>query len=232
MRPREWIQKLWHRAKRGQPDEEADDVPTDSPTAIGIITHDVIVGSIKHFIARPRRQNDWPWELYMLFLPGTDHLSEDSYNRGLEWKATLAVRTKDLRALMERGIRLRMKTHEARTRDIDVERIPRDEVSYSRTLRLLIRRRQWKFPGPGPRSQGHMLLSVSTRGVKEAYEFDPRQLSARNVVAAVAFDAEGKTVYKFSELDPQDNFNTIYGDEPMEGLWPWPRATEEGQVST
>ncbi|KAI1401578.1 hypothetical protein F4819DRAFT_508425 [Hypoxylon fuscum] len=43
------------------------------------------------------------------------------------------------------------------------------------------------------------------------------------VHAAYAFSLSSKCIYQFHLARPQDAYNAIYDDTPLEGWWPWPK---------
>ncbi|KAK9416593.1 hypothetical protein SUNI508_09699 [Seiridium unicorne] len=48
-------------------------------------------------------------------------------------------------------------------------------------------------------------------------------ISFRNVNSAYAYGVSGKSVYQYTRWAPDEAFNAIYDDMPLEGWWPWPR---------
>ncbi|KAK7947702.1 uncharacterized protein PG986_008588 [Apiospora aurea] len=65
-------------------------------------------------------------------------------------------------------------------------------------------------------------LIVRTRGVlPDLGEFRFLALTHRNVASCWAVNNEDKLIYQFER--GKGGVNAIYGDLPLEGLWPWPR---------
>ena len=44
---------------------------------------------------------------------------------------------------------------------------------------------------------------------------------------AGACNGYGRPIYAFDAVESGINFNAIYDDMPMEGLWPWPKKSQE-----
>lgn len=56
----------------------------------------------------------------------------------------------------------------------------------------------------------------------------PSNLSIQMVYDAWAWSINDKIIYEYTSWKPEDNFNAIYDDMPMEGWWPWPKKEEPG----
>ncbi|KAI1263240.1 hypothetical protein F5Y18DRAFT_429329 [Xylariaceae sp. FL1019] len=54
--------------------------------------------------------------------------------------------------------------------------------------------------------------------------FRPADLSHNNVRYLRGWNKFGQPVYVYSTEHPTFNINAIYDEEPLSGIWPWPRA--------
>ncbi|KAK8028267.1 hypothetical protein PG991_005323 [Apiospora marii] len=74
-----------------------------------------------------------------------------------------------------------------------------------------------------PRWVAHMACLAGD--IRSLADMHPWELSHQHVTAASAWAVEGQQIYRFDRRYPSVFINTIY-DIPLQGLWPWPKATE------
>lgn len=57
-------------------------------------------------------------------------------------------------------------------------------------------------------------------------EFRLKGLTTDRIARGYAWNTEWLTVYNYDAFRPEENFNTLLEDMPLEGLWPWPKSAE------
>ncbi|KAH7125848.1 hypothetical protein EDB81DRAFT_764944 [Dactylonectria macrodidyma] len=138
-----------------------------------------------------------------------------------DWFGILSLRTRDLPGLMKQGLYLSQ--DHVQQRNNYLKRTPRpgdNKLLYSRIYPLI----DSTWTGQ---------LRVAGWNVKPLSEFRIAHLLVDHVVEAMAFDQNENVVYYWNTFAPETNFNMIYDDMALDGLWPWPRESKsetEGQM--
>lgn len=69
-----------------------------------------------------------------------------------------------------------------------------------------------------PKWSAKVLVTAST-----VRELSQCRLSTRLSVESVGFDKSGRRMCGFSAVGPDESFNTIHDDKPLDGWWRWPQ---------
>lgn len=224
MRFQDLIQQKTHEEEPAVKQDEKDDPPPYNH--IGLTVDPGIVKRVKNFTHSTRAANERKWKLEMMLFPSVTALPESPYKDDAGWSARLTVNTDDISSLMKSGFRLSEDTVKKSKGHIVIDHESQSECRARSKPRHT---RKYVFEGRASHVKWKASLSVYAYKVGELSRFRVESLSAHNVGAAVATDRQGNTVYHFSVVSPDDSFNAIYDDMPMEGLWPWPRARMPGR---
>ena len=215
MRFQDWAQQ--RRAEEPPPTERNEKDEPPPYNQIKMTVDPGIVKRVKSFTPSTQGPYNKKWKLEMMLFPSVIALPESPYKDDAGWAARLTVHTDDITTLMKSGFRLSENTVKKSKGHIVVDR----EVQPQFKPRHI---RKYAFEGRATGIKWKASLSVYAHKVGELSRFRAESLSADNVGAAVATDKQGNTVYHFSVVSPDDSFNAMYDDMPMEGLWPWPRV--------
>ncbi|KAK4140775.1 uncharacterized protein C8A04DRAFT_14637 [Dichotomopilus funicola] len=96
--------------------------------------------------------------------------------------------------------------------------------SYRRHWSLL----DWHPDQPAGAPQWEGSLVVSSDRINILANFQVQDLTWENVYCASVHNDDRDSVYDYSALEEDSNYNCFYDNMPMKGFWPWPR--EEGIV--
>lgn len=70
-------------------------------------------------------------------------------------------------------------------------------------------------------------ITVYTKSVAVLSEFELCWLTAENLGLTYATNWDGKMVYMYRKWQAENTYlNAIYGNMPLKGWWPWPKAVE------
>lgn len=172
---------------------------------------------IENFMSTTRPRPGGDWQLEMLMFATAAYLSENIFdNQG--WVARVCVNVRTLPNLMRSGFHVAEENVQRRkgyfVLDPQGQNPFEGQPTHSPRYSL-------KSTG-SPRWNAEVIVTAST--VRELSQFQmPQSLSAENVGVAVGFDRSGQRIYGFSVVDPDENFNAVYDDMPLNGWWPWPR---------
>ncbi|CAI0646447.1 unnamed protein product [Colletotrichum noveboracense] len=67
---------------------------------------------------------------------------------------------------------------------------------------------------------------VGSNEMEALAEFRLKGLTTDRIAHGYAWNTEWLTVYNYDAFKPEENFNTLLEDMPLEGLWPWPKSAE------
>ncbi|KAK8131740.1 hypothetical protein PG984_008178 [Apiospora sp. TS-2023a] len=71
-------------------------------------------------------------------------------------------------------------------------------------------------------------MQVHAEKVTPLSRFRPGQLTPeRHLTAVLARATNGAPVYSWCSWAPDEAYNALYDDMPMEGWWPWPKTRPE-----
>ena len=143
-------------------------------------------------------------------------------NHGVDWKARIMITTTDLPRLMRQGFHwseANVRREWGCIRDNDIN-------SYLEE-RGWVKMRHYALAHQGQDLQWSGSLTVFARTIAVLSSFRTSDLSPDLAYCTWATNPAGRLCYRYSVWDPQDNFNAIYDDMPMEGWWPWPRAEKD-----
>lgn len=215
MHSQDWVQQKKSEERPPTEKDEKDEPPPYNQ--IKMTVDPGIVMRVKSFNPSARAAHERKWKLEMMLFPSVVALPESPYKDDAGWCARLTAHTDDITPLMKSGFRLSEDTVRKSKGHIVVDREAQSQFKPRHT-------RKYAFEGRASHVKWKASLSVYAHKVGELSRFRVEGLSADNVGAAVATDRQGNTVYHFSAVSPDDSFNAMYDDMPMEGLWPWPRA--------
>lgn len=68
-------------------------------------------------------------------------------------------------------------------------------------------------------------FGVAAREMSDLSGFRIHNMTINNVVSTKAFTKDKEQIYHFDRFCPQKNLNVIYDDMPLQGWWPWPKAS-------
>ena len=78
----------------------------------------------------------------------------------------------------------------------------------------------------GPDPQWFATLDVWARTNSVLSGFKLKNLSTHNTYQASSVNSLRQRIYEYSFLRPLENISLIFGETPLEGAWPWPRADD------
>lgn len=145
------------------------------------------------------------------------------------WAARVVFHTKDLPGLMHRGLFLRHENVDYRKNYCRVLG-ERESPPFTHARYFEAKDISSAFGGSGG-SGGDCKLWTAKVSVY-AYDFGTlgafrlQDLAQETVYSTTGLDTRGRPLYKFSALRPGDNFNAIFDDLPLPGMWPWPKVEE------
>ena len=73
-----------------------------------------------------------------------------------------------------------------------------------------------------PNLLGHGYRKGSTYELNALAEFRLKDRTADRIARSYALNTERLAVYNYDAFKPEENFNILLEDIPLEGLWPWP----------
>ncbi|KAG6013725.1 hypothetical protein E4U54_006403 [Claviceps lovelessii] len=136
------------------------------------------------------------------------------------WYGLLTLYVHDVSHMMEHGLHFSSKNVDPRGSLIADDGGP-EMTPYTKSLgwthyrRFVLRDLDQENP------QWKGFLIIYSRGIKELSHFRVDGLSFRNIRFARAKVGQN-LVYNFDCVSPENNYNTIFDDMPMQGWWPWP----------
>ncbi|KAI0414472.1 hypothetical protein F5X98DRAFT_377792 [Xylaria grammica] len=160
-------------------------------------------------------ENEQPRSMKFAFCPNP---SDESLNQ--DWVAAPLVKCSDVPRLMREGFHW------------DWANVVREEGWFDYDFTEALNRQDGK---PWARARHYVIkdlqkplrwiATLKVFALKEvtAHQFDLNQLSRGNVYWAAAYNLSHHRIYNWLCNSPDDWFNVIYDDTPMEGWWPWPR---------
>lgn len=69
-------------------------------------------------------------------------------------------------------------------------------------------------------------LKVSSMTISTLRNFRLDWLSMESISAVGAWNWDNQCIYQYDAADPDVRFNAIYDDMPLDGVWPWPKASK------
>ncbi|KAI1192709.1 hypothetical protein F5X97DRAFT_337349 [Nemania serpens] len=70
-------------------------------------------------------------------------------------------------------------------------------------------------------------IEVYSSSYETLHHFDFSQLSREKIRSGEALNQSRELIYEYYHGQPQQCYNAIYDNMPMEGQWPWPRKDDE-----
>lgn len=135
------------------------------------------------------------------------------------WSARVVFHTKDLAYLMHHGLSLTQENVDFRKNHCrllrDRENQPWTHARYFEAKDNNTLESHWSAK-----------ITVFGNDYGTLGAFRLQDLSLETVNSAAAYDNRNRPLYKFSVMDPDSNFNAIFDDLPLPGMWPWPKAPE------
>jgi hypothetical protein len=195
---------------------------TSSPASSGVTNNDNPSDKTQNQKANPSIVNTFTrykavagWGTVLLLLvPG---VSTQEYQEA-SWAATLVIRC-DVSRLMREGLFW--------TPD---NIIPEEGHLFCPVHRKWLAKglchgRSWiladKSNGENPRWVGRLEVSAHLYEMLQA--FRPENLSMENVSLVYAQNGNGQMVYNYLRRWPENDYNYIYDNKPLQGWWPWPK---------
>ncbi|KAF4834816.1 hypothetical protein CGCSCA4_v012811 [Colletotrichum siamense] len=132
------------------------------------------------------------------------------------WEASLYVQARDVGQLMHEGFYLST-DQEIKGTGCIAQNVCPGEPNYGDWKHT----RHYIFKDPDMKWTAH--LHVCASQMAELARFRLTDLKPSKLVFSWGYNPEGFHVYGYSLFNPKDNFNTIYEDVPLEGIWPWPK---------
>ncbi|KAK2756013.1 hypothetical protein CKAH01_17227 [Colletotrichum kahawae] len=134
----------------------------------------------------------------------------------IRWEANLYVQARDVGQLMREGFYLSA-DREVKDTGCIAQNICPGEPNYGGWKHT----RHYIFTDSDMKWTAHLHVYVSQ--MAELARFRLADLKPSQLVFSWAYNPDGFRVYGYSLFNPEDNFNTICEDMPMEGIWPWPK---------
>lgn len=170
---------------------------------------------------QPLTRTNTPLNLQIRFFPDP----RASSNRDRDWEADLSVHSTDIVGLMKDGFHWSEANvqHEGGFFVIDEPCIP--QRYRERGLNCVRGIRLAHKPEHGE-AQWIASLWIYARKVSVLARFRVHELSTDKIHTATAWNLDDRCIYSYHVLYPENNFNAILDDQPLEGWWPWPKKEQ------
>ncbi|KAJ4133784.1 hypothetical protein NW768_005372 [Fusarium equiseti] len=163
------------------------------------------------------------WQVLLHFASDCEDLREGIPGSELkrDWSADLDIITTDIVGLMREGLYVSQDNVKVQDNHVRWEKHPADQTKWMFHRHYTLLHPQWSGR-----------LVVRTMTFELASEFRLEHLSADGVYKAWARATTGSdnSVYWYEIRNPHySRINFILDDEPLPGLWPWPKKERDGQ---